>query len=154
MCRPILEHMDPFSIIVGALIITEFALASISHLRDLFNGLEEANDMIQDVLFDLEAIQLSLSALKELFLLLPPPLPIVINSRKIVPSPLSRKSHQPFALLLLVGQRPIHSGMPGSIDIFCDRSSVRVAFIRIIEPKEPPLGVSNQFLSIFSFLIF
>lgn len=58
--------MDPFSIIVGALGIAEFALASISHLRDLVNGLEEANEAIQDVIFDLEAIQRSLSALKNL----------------------------------------------------------------------------------------
>lgn len=58
--------MDPFSITVGALGITEFALSSISHLRDLVNGLEEATDVIQEVIFDLEAIQRSLSALKNL----------------------------------------------------------------------------------------
>ncbi|KAJ5298307.1 uncharacterized protein N7443_006427 [Penicillium atrosanguineum] len=58
--------MDPFSITVGALGITEFALSSISHLRDLVDGLKEANDVIQDVIFNLNAIQLSLSALKNL----------------------------------------------------------------------------------------
>jgi hypothetical protein len=58
--------MDPFSITVGALGITEFALSSISHLRDLIHGLEEASDVIQDVIFNLEAIQLSLSALNNL----------------------------------------------------------------------------------------
>jgi hypothetical protein len=58
--------MDPFSITVGALGITQFALSSIGNLRDLINGLDEAKDVIQDVASDLEAIQLPLSALKNL----------------------------------------------------------------------------------------
>ena len=53
--------MDPFSITVGALGIAKFALSSIGHLRDLVNGLEEANGVIRDVVFNLEAIVFALS---------------------------------------------------------------------------------------------
>ncbi|KAJ5660889.1 uncharacterized protein N7484_000261 [Penicillium longicatenatum] len=58
--------MDPLSITAGALGITEFALSSIHHLRELIKGLEEANDVVQDVVSNLGAIQHSLSALKDL----------------------------------------------------------------------------------------
>jgi hypothetical protein len=58
--------MDPFSITVGALGITDFAISSIGQLHDLINGLAEAKDVVQDVALSLEAIQLPLSALESL----------------------------------------------------------------------------------------
>lgn len=58
--------MDPFSITAGAIGITGFALSSISNLRRIIDGLEEANDVMQDVTSNLEAIQLPLSALENL----------------------------------------------------------------------------------------
>jgi len=58
--------MDPFSITAGALGITEFALASVGNLRDFINGLNEANDVVQDIRSNLEAIQRPLAALKGL----------------------------------------------------------------------------------------
>lgn len=58
--------MDPFSITVGALGITQFAISSIDNLREFINGLDEAKDVMQDVTSDLEAIQLPLSALENL----------------------------------------------------------------------------------------
>ncbi|THC90893.1 hypothetical protein EYZ11_009648 [Aspergillus tanneri] len=58
--------MDPFSITVGALGITDFAISSIGHLRDFINSLDEAKDVIQDITSSLEAIQRPLSVLTEL----------------------------------------------------------------------------------------
>ncbi|KAJ6013159.1 hypothetical protein N7522_003514 [Penicillium canescens] len=58
--------MDPFSISVGAIGITEFALSSISKLRGILDGLDEANDVMQDVTFELEAIRHPLSILEDL----------------------------------------------------------------------------------------
>ncbi|OQD78902.1 hypothetical protein PENANT_c073G10122 [Penicillium antarcticum] len=58
--------MDPFSLSVGAIGITQTTLSSISKLRDILNGLEEANDILQDVTFELEAIHHPLSALENL----------------------------------------------------------------------------------------
>ncbi|KAJ5237918.1 Cytochrome P450 [Penicillium chrysogenum] len=58
--------MDPFSITAGALGITEFTLSSIGYLHGLIKGLDEAEDVIQDVTSDLEAIQLPLAALENL----------------------------------------------------------------------------------------
>lgn len=58
--------MDPFSITVGALGITQFAISSIGNLREFINGLDEAKDVMQDVTSDLEAIQLPLYALENL----------------------------------------------------------------------------------------
>jgi hypothetical protein len=58
--------MDPFSITVGALGITQFAISSIGNLRDLVNSIDEAKDVLQDIASDLEAIQLPLSALENL----------------------------------------------------------------------------------------
>jgi hypothetical protein len=62
--------MDPFSISVGAIGITEFALSSISKLRGILDGLDEANDVMQDVAFELEAIRNPLSTLEDLQILL------------------------------------------------------------------------------------
>lgn len=58
--------MDPFSITVGTLGITEFAISSIDHLRGLINSLAEAKEVVQDIASTLEAIQRPLAALKEL----------------------------------------------------------------------------------------
>jgi len=58
--------MDPFSITVGALGITEFAISSIDHLRGLINSLAEAKETVQDIASTLEAVQRPLAALKEL----------------------------------------------------------------------------------------
>lgn len=58
--------MDPFSITTGVLGITGFALSSINNLRCIIDGLEEANDVIQDVKSNLKDIQLPLSALENL----------------------------------------------------------------------------------------
>jgi hypothetical protein len=58
--------MDPFSITVGALGITEFAISSIDHLRGLINSLAEAKEVVQDIASTLEAVQRPLAALKEL----------------------------------------------------------------------------------------
>ncbi|KAF7718608.1 Uncharacterized protein PECH_006338 [Penicillium ucsense] len=58
--------MDPFSITVGALGITQFAMNSISGLRNVVNSLDEAKDVLQDVTSGLEAIQRPLSALEQL----------------------------------------------------------------------------------------
>ncbi|RJE23420.1 hypothetical protein PHISCL_04228 [Aspergillus sclerotialis] len=58
--------MDPFSITVGALGITEFAISSINHLRDFINSLADAKDVVQDIASTLEAIQRPLTALEEL----------------------------------------------------------------------------------------
>ena len=58
--------MDPFSITVGALGITKFALSSISQLHDFINNLAEAKEVVQDIALNLEAIQRPLAALKEL----------------------------------------------------------------------------------------
>ena len=55
--------MDPFSITIGALGITEFAISSIEKLRDGIDGLVEAKDIIQDIAASLEDIQLPLAAL-------------------------------------------------------------------------------------------
>jgi predicted DNA-binding protein YlxM (UPF0122 family) len=58
--------MDPFSIAVGALGITEFAIFSINHLRDLIGSLAEAKEVVQDIASTLEAIQRPLAALEEI----------------------------------------------------------------------------------------
>ncbi|KAJ5425958.1 Cytochrome P450 [Penicillium sp. CMV-2018d] len=58
--------MDPFSITTGVLGITGFALSSINNLRSLIDGLKEAEDVLQDVTSNLEAIQLPLSALRNI----------------------------------------------------------------------------------------
>ena len=58
--------MDPFSITVGALGITQFAMESINGLKNLVNSLEEAKDVLQDVTSGLEAIQRPLTALERL----------------------------------------------------------------------------------------
>ncbi|KAJ5530738.1 Cytochrome P450 [Penicillium freii] len=58
--------MDPFSITTGVFGITGFALSSINNLRSLIDGLKEAEDVLQDVTSNLEAIQLPLSALRNL----------------------------------------------------------------------------------------
>ena len=58
--------MDPFTITVGALGVTEFALSNIDQLRKTINDLAEAKDVVQDVTSNLENIQRPLAALKEL----------------------------------------------------------------------------------------
>ena len=58
--------MDPFSITVGALGITEFAISSIVRLRDFINGLAEAKEVVQDIASNLEGIERPLAALKKL----------------------------------------------------------------------------------------
>jgi hypothetical protein len=58
--------MDPFSISVGALGITEFALSSITHLRDFIASLADAKEVVQDIASTLEAIQRPLTALEQL----------------------------------------------------------------------------------------
>jgi len=58
--------MDPFSITVGALGITELALSSIDKLRNLIDSLAEAKEVVQDITSNLEAVQRPLAALKEL----------------------------------------------------------------------------------------
>lgn len=58
--------MDPFSISVGALGITDFAITSIDLLRDTINGLVEAKDVVQDIASSLEAIRRPLSALEDI----------------------------------------------------------------------------------------
>ena len=57
--------MDPFSITAGALGITDFALSSIDQLRKTIGGLAEAQDVVQDITSNLEAIQRPLTALQE-----------------------------------------------------------------------------------------
>lgn len=44
-----LKLMDPFSITVGALGITEFAASSIVQLRNTINSIAEAKDVVQDI---------------------------------------------------------------------------------------------------------
>jgi hypothetical protein len=56
--------MDPFSITVGAIGITEFAVFSINHLRTFINDLAEANEVVQDIASSLEDIQRPLTALE------------------------------------------------------------------------------------------
>lgn len=58
--------MDPFSITVGALGITGFALSSIDHLRDLIGSLADAKEVVQDIASNLEAIQRPLTTLEQL----------------------------------------------------------------------------------------
>lgn len=58
--------MDPFSITVGAIGITGFAVSSIVQLRDFINGLAEAKEVVQDIASNLEAVQRPLAALEEL----------------------------------------------------------------------------------------
>ncbi|PCG88134.1 Hypothetical protein PENO1_111970 [Penicillium occitanis (nom. inval.)] len=58
--------MDPFSITVGALGITGFALSSIDHLRDLIGSLADAKEVVQDIASTLEAIQRPLTSLEQL----------------------------------------------------------------------------------------
>jgi hypothetical protein len=58
--------MDPFTITVGALGITEFAISSIDKLRDFVSSLAEAKEVVQDIASNLEAVQRPLAALEEL----------------------------------------------------------------------------------------
>lgn len=58
--------MDPFSITVGALGITEFAISSIVSLRKLIDDLAEAKQVVHDIASDLEAVQRPLNALQAL----------------------------------------------------------------------------------------
>ncbi|KAI0410671.1 hypothetical protein F5X98DRAFT_359139 [Xylaria grammica] len=60
--------MDPFSITVGALGITEFAVSSIVRLHTFINGLAEAKEVVQDIASNLEGIQQPLASLRELSL--------------------------------------------------------------------------------------
>jgi hypothetical protein len=58
--------MDPFSITVGALGITQFAISSIVQLRHSIYDLAEAKEVVQDVASNLDAVQRPLAALREL----------------------------------------------------------------------------------------
>lgn len=58
--------MDPFTITVGALGITEFAMSSIEKLHKFINSLAEAKEVVQDIAANLEAVQRPLAALAEL----------------------------------------------------------------------------------------
>jgi hypothetical protein len=58
--------MDPFSITVGALGITQFAISSIVQLRDSIYDLAEAKEVVQDVASNLDAVRRPLAALGEL----------------------------------------------------------------------------------------
>ena len=58
--------MDPFSITVGALGITEFAISSIVSLRNLIDDLAEAKQVVHDIASDLEAVRRPLTALQAL----------------------------------------------------------------------------------------
>jgi len=60
--------MDPFSITVGAIGITEFALSSISNLRNAIAGLTEAKGVVHDVGTQLANIQRPLAALEALII--------------------------------------------------------------------------------------
>jgi hypothetical protein len=60
------KNMDPFSITVGALGITGFAVSSIDHLRDLIGSLADAKEVVQDIASTLEAIQRPLTTLEQL----------------------------------------------------------------------------------------
>ncbi len=58
--------MDPFSITVGSLGITHFAISSIVQLHHLIGGLAEAKEVVQDIASNLETLQRPLDALEEL----------------------------------------------------------------------------------------
>jgi hypothetical protein len=58
--------MDPFTITVGALGITDFAISSIGKLHELINSLAESKDLVQDIAANLEAVQRPLAALAEI----------------------------------------------------------------------------------------
>ena len=58
--------MDPFTITVGALGITEFAISSIGSLCNLINDLAEAKQVVHDIASDLDAVQRPLTALQAL----------------------------------------------------------------------------------------
>jgi Fungal N-terminal domain of STAND proteins len=58
--------MDPFSITVGALGITEFAVSSIVQLHDFINDISQAEEVLQDVALNLEGIQRPLNTLESL----------------------------------------------------------------------------------------
>ena len=58
--------MDPFSITVGAIGITDVASRSILELRNLIDNLTEAQDVVADVSSSLVNIERPLSALEEL----------------------------------------------------------------------------------------
>jgi hypothetical protein len=58
--------MDPFTITVGALGITEFALSSIDTLHNRINSLAEAKEVLQDITSNLQAVQRPLAALNDL----------------------------------------------------------------------------------------
>jgi hypothetical protein len=58
--------MDPFSITVRALGITQFAISSIVQLRDSIYDLAEAKEVVQDVASNLDAVQRPLLPLENL----------------------------------------------------------------------------------------
>ena len=59
-------RMDPFSITVGVLGITKFAISSINELRGVINGPTEAKEVVQDITLNLGAIQRPLAALENI----------------------------------------------------------------------------------------
>jgi hypothetical protein len=58
--------MDPFSITVGAVGITEFTISRIGQLCEFIDGLVEAKEVMRDIASNLEGIQRPLAALGEL----------------------------------------------------------------------------------------
>jgi len=58
--------MDPFTITVGALGITESAISSIVQLHNFINDVAQAEEVLQDVALNLEGIQRPLNALEAL----------------------------------------------------------------------------------------
>jgi hypothetical protein len=48
--------MDPFSITIGVVGITEFTISSIVQLCEFIDGLVEAKEVIQDIASNLEGI--------------------------------------------------------------------------------------------------
>jgi hypothetical protein len=61
--------MDPFSITAGAIGITGFATTSIMQLRNLIDGLSEAQDVVIDLTSTLANIERPLAALEQLSIL-------------------------------------------------------------------------------------
>lgn len=58
--------MDPFSLTVGALGITQAAISSIVSLSNLIENLAEAKQVVNDIASDLKAVQRPLTALQAL----------------------------------------------------------------------------------------
>jgi hypothetical protein len=56
--------MDPFSLTVGAIGITQFAMSSIMQLHQYINDLSEAKEVVQDIASNLDGIQRPLAALE------------------------------------------------------------------------------------------